>query len=110
MNAHEVMLNMKYDRLVFKSSRCSHFEAPIAKSVVPTALKISVSASPTAEVPKYRILKREAVSYPPKSTAAAQEFSVKKPSVIKISLIASKIKETKELLNIAVIEAVFYLK
>ena len=71
MNAHEIMLNMKYDRLIFKSSRCSHFEASIVKSVVFTALKISVSASSTAEVFKYRVLKREAISYSFKLTAAA---------------------------------------
>ena len=110
MNAHGVMLDMKYDRLVFKPGRCSHFEAPIAKPVVPTALKIPASAPPTAEVPKYRVLKREAVPYPPKSTAAAQEFSVKEPSVIKASPTASKVKEAEEPLDIAVIGAVSYLK
>ena len=110
MNAHEVMLNMKYDKLIFKSSRCFHFKAFIVKSVMFTALKISVSASFTVEVFKYRILKRKAISYSLKLTAAAQEFSVKKSSVIKISLIASKIKEAKKFLNIVVIKTVFYFK
>ena len=110
MNAHGVMLDMKYDRLVFEPGRCSHFGAPIAKPVVPTVSKVPASTPPTAEVSKYRVLKREAVPYPPKSTAAAQGFSVKEPSVIKASSTASKIKGAEEPLNIAVIEAASYLK
>ena len=110
MNAHGVMLDMKYDRLVFKLGRCSHFGAPIANPVVPKAPKIPASAPPTTEVPKYRVLKREAVPYPPRSTAATQGSSVKEPSVVKTSPIASKAKEEEEPLNIAVIGAASYLK
>ena len=70
MNVYEIMLNMKYDRLIFESDRCSHFKTFIVKSVMFTVLKISVLTSFTAEVFKYRVLKKEAISYSFKLTAA----------------------------------------
>ena len=70
MNVHEIMLNIKYDKLIFESGRCSHFKTFIVKSVMLTVLKISVSTSPTVEVFKYQVLKKEAISYSFKLTAA----------------------------------------
>ena len=125
MNKHEIILNIMYDKLIFVSDRCFHWETSQVKlncnsifsikSSSSIKASINSSSSPTVSqgfksILKYKILKRKSILYPSFNVVTKDTQSIRSVRSMKklVKINSKSSNKRQEFLNIVSIKIETY--